>query len=592
MTKLPTSLTQFCWYFIKKQPIAFFILFIAPTSMVLETNVIPYALKLIIDVIIEHEGNKSTIFYKMVPGLWVGGLAWVAFIVITLLNKWLEAYVIPRFETNIRLTVLDYITYHSYDYFSNQLAGNLANKIADLPKSIESIRMIICWNGISGFSVVLVALIMMATINQVFSWILGLWVIIHLTVTLYCARFVNKFSQENAEDKSILSGVIVDIISNIFSIKLFARHSYELTYASNRQAKEQKSNSRLIIAMNIFQLVIDILVTLMLGSILYFLIISWQQEIISTGNFVLIFNMVFAVMYQILYLGHALTVLFREIGAAQQALMLITYPNEIIDAPDSKPIKITNAEIKFDNITFYYNKGKNVFENKSVIINSCQKVGLVGFSGSGKSTFVNLILRFFDVESGTIKIDGQDITKITQDSLRENITMIPQDTSLFHRTLMENIRYGRICATDEEVIIASKKAHCHDFISQLPNKYDSLVGERGIKLSSGQRQRVAIARAILKDAPILILDEATSALDSMTEHHIQKGLHTLMKGRTTIVIAHRLSTLSEMDRILVFDQGRIVEDGTHEELLRLKGHYKLMWKMQVGGFLPKTKKHT
>ena len=592
MTKLPTSLTQFCWYFIKKQPIAFFILFIAPTSMVLETNVIPYALKLIIDVIIEHEGNKSTIFYKMVPGLWVGGLAWVAFIVITLLNKWLEAYVIPRFETNIRLTVLDYITYHSYDYFSNQLAGNLANKIADLPKSIESIRMIICWNGISGFSVVLVALIMMATINQVFSWILGLWVIIHLTVTLYCARFVNKFSQENAEDKSILSGVIVDIISNIFSIKLFARHSYELTYASNRQAKEQKSNSRLIIAMNIFQLVIDILVTLMLGSILYFLIISWQQEIISTGNFVLIFNMVFAVMYQILYLGHALTVLFREIGAAQQALMLITYPNEIIDAPDSKPIKITNAEIKFDNITFYYNKGKNVFENKSVIINSCQKVGLVGFSGSGKSTFVNLILRFFDVESGTIKIDGQDITKITQDSLRENITMIPQDTSLFHRTLMENIRYGRICATDEEVIIASKKAHCHDFISQLPNKYDSLVGERGIKLSSCQRQRVAIARAILKDAPILILDEATSALDSMTEHHIQKGLHTLMKGRTTIVIAHRLSTLSEMDRILVFDQGRIVEDGTHEELLRLKGHYKLMWKMQVGGFLPKTKKHT
>ena len=237
-------------------------------------------------------------------------------------------------------------------------------------------------------------------------------------------------------------------------------------------------------------------------------------------------------------------------------------------------------------MTFHYDEGAHLFNNKNVIIQSGQKVGLVGLSGSGKSTFVNLILLLFDVESGKIVIDGQNIRKVTQESLRENIAMIPQDVSLFHRTLMENIRYGRTDATDEEVIDASKKAHCHEFISQLKEGYESLVGERGIKLSGGQRQRIAIARALLKNAPILILDEATSALDSLTEKLIQDSLHALMQGRTTIVIAHRLSTLSEMDRILVFDKGQIVEDGSHDDLLKAKGHYSRMWAMQAGGFLP------
>lgn len=558
--------------------------------MILEANIIPYSLKLIIDVIINHNGNKSTIIYEMIPALWIGGLAWSGFIIITTLNKLLEAYVIPIFEADIRITVLEYLTYHSYDYFANHLAGNLANKIADLPKSIESIRMILCWNVICCFSVVFVAVIMMTAINQVFSLILVLWVIAHLTVTVYSSRFVNSASQKNAEDKSILSGAIVDMISNIFSVKLFARRAYELTYIGKKQTKERESNACLIITTNIFQLVIDILVTLMLSCMLYFLITSWQQEIITTGDFVLIFNMVFAVMYQMLYLGHALTTLFREVGTAQQALSLITHHPDIIDTIDAKPIKINKGEIIFDNVTFRYTTGQNIFKNKNVIIKSCQKVGLVGFSGSGKSTFVNLILRFFELESGAIKIDGQDISSVTQNSLRENISMIPQDTSLFHRTLRENIGYGQIYASNEEIIQASKKAHCHDFIFRLPNGYDSMVGERGIKLSSGQRQRIAIARAILKDAPILILDEATSALDSVTETYIQKGLHALMKGRTTIVIAHRLSTLSEMDRILVFDKGCIVEDGTHEELLKLNGHYKFMWEMQAGGFLPQIQK--
>ncbi len=228
----------------------------------------------------------------------------------------------------------------------------------------------------------------------------------------------------------------------------------------------------------------------------------------------------------------------------------------------------------------------NKFE-PSVICRMLKSVplGLVGFSGSGKSTFVNLILRLFEPQGGAITIDGQNILSVTQDSLRENISMIPQDPQLFHRSLMENIRYGRLDATDDEVIEAAKQAHAHEFILQTENRYESLVGERGVKLSGGQRQRIAIARAILKDAPILILDEATSALDSVTEKRIQQGLENLMKDRTVIVVAHRLSTISSMDRILVFDKGRIVEDGSHQQLLSNASHYARLWNMQAGGFL-------
>jgi ATP-binding cassette subfamily B protein len=223
-----------------------------------------------------------------------------------------------------------------------------------------------------------------------------------------------------------------------------------------------------------------------------------------------------------------------------------------------------------------------------VTIEPGQQVGLVGFSGSGKSTFVNLILRLFEPQDGVIAIDGQDILAVTQDSLRENISMIPQDPMLFHRSLMENIRYGRLEASDDEVIEAAKKAHAHEFILQTEQGYASLVGERGVKLSGGQRQRIAIARAILKDAPILILDEATSALDSVTERKIQQGLDYLMQHKTVVVVAHRLSTISHMDRILVFDEGTVIEDGSHADLLRRNGHYAHLWNMQAGGFLPET----
>ncbi|MBS0289039.1 MAG: ATP-binding cassette domain-containing protein [Proteobacteria bacterium] len=272
-------------------------------------------------------------------------------------------------------------------------------------------------------------------------------------------------------------------------------------------------------------------------------------------------------------------------GRSNQSLHMILVPQEITDAPNAKSINIRKGEIVFQDVAFQYKKQNNLFENKSVVIDGGQRVGLVGFSGSGKTTFVNLIVRLFDLSSGVIKIDNQNIREVTQQSLRENIGFIPQDPVLFHRSLMENIRYGKIDASDEEVIQAAIKAHAHEFISLTPDGYQSLVGERGIKLSGGQRQRISIARAILKNAPILILDEATSALDSVTEGYIQDSLRSLMQGKTVIVIAHRLSTLLEMDRILVFDKGNIVEEGTHQSLMSKQGMYSVLWNSQVGGFL-------
>ena len=267
-------------------------------------------------------------------------------------------------------------------------------------------------------------------------------------------------------------------------------------------------------------------------------------------------------------------------------MTILNAAHDIVDEEHARPLKITEGRIEFKDVSFHYKEGAKLFQNKSIEIHPGEKVGLVGFSGSGKSTFVNLILRLFEVEEGEITIDNQNINRVTQGSLRENIALIPQDISLFHRSLMDNIRYGRTTATDAEVIEASQQAHCDEFICKLRDSYQSLVGERGVKLSGGQRQRIAIARAILKNARILILDEATSALDSVTEKYIQDALHYLMQGKTTIVIAHRLSTLSEMDRILVFDNGVIIEDGTHDQLIKLNGHYAKLWHMQAGGFLP------
>lgn len=373
-------------------------------------------------------------------------------------------------------------------------------------------------------------------------------------------------------------------------MKVFARAKDEVDYVAISQKKEELSNRKVTIYMNIFRLYLDIPVTIMLFVMVYLLLYFWQRSMITTGDLVFVFDVSFIIMTQIWYLCHAIAELYREMGTANQAIALLSEPIEVQDVPNAKTLVVNDGQIEFENVTFHYNLGKKVFENKSVVIKPRQRIGLVGFSGSGKTTFIHLILRFFDVESGRILIDNQDISQVSQESLRQAISMIPQDTTLFHRTIIENIRYGNLAATDEEVYNASRKACCDEFIALLPEGYNTMVGERGIKLSGGQRQRIAIARAILKNSKLIILDEATSQLDSLTEETIQHSLAELMESKTTIVIAHRLSTLLNMDRILVFAQGKIVEDGSHDELVAFNGLYKSMWDAQVGGLLPESDK--
>jgi len=587
--ELPKELSKFFLHFVKKQKLAFIIFFIAPLVMVLENNAIPYSLKMIIDALGTYP-QGANVFKTVAPALFLGGSSWLVLVVVLRLQNWWQGYVLPRFLADVRMSVFDHISKQSHQFFSNQMAGSLANKINDLPRALNSIFELVTWYAIAAFASVFVALILMCTINYWFAIVLLTWVVVQLFISYKLSHKVDQYSNSNAEDKSELSGAIVDSLSNSSVVKLFSRGKAELTYILSKQNKEQSSNKKLIIYMNIFRLYLDIPVTVMLVTMVSLLLYFWQERLITTGDLVFIFNVSFSIMIQMWYLCHALADFSREIGIARQAVAILSTPIEVQDVNGASDLVVDEGNIIFENVTFNYHKSKKIFENKSITIPAKQRVGLVGYSGSGKTTFINLILRFFSVKSGCILIDGQDISQVTQDSLRAAISMIPQDTTLFHRTLMENIRYGNPSACDEDVLSASKRACCDDFISLLPEGYNTLVGERGIKLSGGQRQRIAIARAILKNAPIVILDEATSQLDSLTEEVIQNSLWELMESKTTIVIAHRLSTLLHMDRILIFREGKIVEDGTHKELIARNGLYKSMWNAQVGGFLPENDK--
>ncbi|HUD02356.1 MAG TPA: ATP-binding cassette domain-containing protein, partial [Rhabdochlamydiaceae bacterium] len=352
-------------------------------------------------------------------------------------------------------------------------------------------------------------------------------------------------------------------------------------YQKNEQEKNFQSQ-RYIQRMFVF---LSITFLVGISAINGFMILYWMQGKVSTGEIIQIFNTTWNVVFMMWFSGEAIPRFFQSIGIAKQALSVMYDPQDVLDSADATPLVIKHGEIIFEDVSFQYGE-KKLFNNKNIHIKGGEKVGLVGYSGAGKSTFVNLILRFYPIEKGRILIDGQDIAHMTLDSLRKQVALIPQDPLLFHRSLEENIRYGRVEASQEEVVNVAKLAHCDEFIKKCSDGYNSLVGERGTKLSGGERQRIAIARAMLAGSPILLLDEATSALDSVTERYIQDSLEKLMQNRTTIVIAHRLSTLAKMDRILVFDQGRVVEEGSHLDLLLKGGHYAHMWSMQAGGFLP------
>lgn len=584
--KMPATTFGFIFYFVRQQWLRFFILIFSFVMWAICDAVFPYYLKKIINIVQMWHGDPQNIFLAARGAIFLLAFFWVLAEIFMRIQGVLQIYTFPRFRANIREAVFDYVKSHSHAFFSSQFSGSIAKRLADLPKSCQSIMEIICLQFATAITGATIVFIMMWFMQPVFAMILLIWLLLHVGLNLIFLRYGSYLAEVHSKSQSALSGKMVDVFTNILNMRLFARGKYEADYLRHYQKDEMKKAQKSMWLAEVMRIGLGLNGLFLIFGMLYALLYGWVHGFVTIGDFAQIGMQSFWLLGWMWYITFQLTTFVREIGVTGDALALVRKSHDLTDKKNARPIVIGRGEIRFENVSFGYQKNRPVFQNLNVVIHPGEKVGLVGFSGSGKTTFVNLVLRFYDLESGRILIDGQNIADVTQDSLRSQIAMIPQDPSLFNRSLMENIRYGRLEATDEDVITASKMAHCHEFIEKIDTQYQSLVGERGLKLSGGQRQRIAIARAILKNAPILMLDEATSALDSVTEKLIQDSLHHLMQGRTAIVVAHRLSTLADMDRILVFHKGNIVEEGTHEQLLELGGYFATLWSMQTDGFLP------
>ncbi|MCZ6526542.1 MAG: ABC transporter ATP-binding protein [Gammaproteobacteria bacterium] len=550
------------------------------------TILLPYAIKQIMDAVELAQSLNVAVWTKVEGPLWLFGLLNLGVILFARSSGALLVMLGPSLRRRVRSELFAYLQYHSQSYFLSNFAGSLANRISEVSMSVAFTLWTVLfdfWPLLISFSVSLVLLI---TVNLELGTMLGIWIAIYVGVSYVLAKRCREYAQQYAAARSLVSGKIVDSVTNIMNVKLFARVDYERAYLDgflNLEVKRARATFWFMERIRWFQFIAAM--GLVLGIIGYALKI-WSEHGMSVGEFAMAASLSLLLIEKARGLSRRFLDFFEYVGNINDGVSIIIRSHEVIDEENAPALNIDAGAIQFSHVDFAYASGKPVFEKLNLEIKSGEKVGLVGFSGSGKSTLVNLILRLFEPQSGSILIDDQDIQTVSQESLRGTISMNPQDPMLFHRTLMENIRYGRLDATNEEVIEASKKAHAHEFIMDTEDGYESLVGERGVKLSGGQRQRIALARAILKNAAILLLDEATSSLDSITERHIQDSLAYLMRHKTVVVIAHRLSTLAHLDRILVFHDGKLIEDGSHSDLIKRGGHYEKMWTMQAGGFLP------
>ena len=555
-------------------------IFFAIFLIAIDANLRPYLVKELINTAVTPGSSNIwglVCIYAVSQFLMV--LAWR-------LSDWCASTFNGYYRTNLAASLASKVSAYSYSFFQNNLSGSIVAKINDAFSLTLNIIFTAQYQFVQFFLTALITLVLLAQVHIFFTLALLLWMIVFSLMTIFGIKKVTPLMKRYAQSKSKIFGHLADYFTNMLNAKLFAASDFEMNRLHDVSGDYIESTKKQGYFLMNFYFVQGIIVSVYTLGFLFFLIHLQNQKVITPGDFALVFMLNLRMFEKLFELSHQLREFTVNWGAVDQALDMLKGIPEITDIPNAKSLKVPKGQIIFDKVRFHYKGTEPLFNDLSISIEPGQKVGLVGYSGGGKSTFVNLILRLYDCSSGHISIDDQDIKHVTQDSLRRHIGMIPQDPSLFHRSLMDNIRYGDIDASDAEVMQAAKRAHAHEFISKLARGYESLVGERGVKLSGGQRQRIAIARAMLKNAPILILDEATSQLDSLTENDIQDSLWELMDQKTAIVIAHRLSTLLHMDRILVFDNGAIVEDGTHQKLLSKNTLYKTLWDAQVGGFLP------
>lgn len=579
------SVYQFVLHYLKQHKLAQMGYFIVAICWAIELTLSPYLLKRIIDAASQFNGKAV-----FVPILW----PCILYASMTLwlnINMRLYDYInltlFPTLKAKIGQDMFDYLMPHSYSFFQNNFAGTLTKKIFDMATHVEKLIQIFNqWFYPKVLALIIASVTVGKVVKPIFGITLFVWTVTYMIFSYYGAKWTAQHAQNLSDARAKMSGTISDSVSNVILTKLFANIPHE----SERVGKTLRHLVILDKKVGWIQLTINfiqgLMMTLLEGGMLVLLVYYRMHETINAGDFAFVLTLSMFIGFSVWQLGSQMLEFSKSIGECQQALSYLTEPHGILDKPQANPLVIHEGKISFQHVTFQHDNEQPLFHDLTVTIQAGQRVGLVGPSGGGKSTFIKLILRLMDVEKGQILIDEQDVKQVQNESLRKQIASIPQETELFHRSIMDNIRFAKHDATDDEIFHACKQAHCHDFIMTLPDGYDSLVGERGVKLSGGQKQRIAIARAFLKNAPIILLDEATSALDSVTEKNIQASLYELIEGKTAIAIAHRLSTLKHMDRILVFDKGQVIQDGTLTELIKEKhGLFHTLWTMQSNGFL-------
>ena len=494
------------------------------------------------------------------------------------------------FPMRIRWQVHRYLLRQSMSYFQDEFAGRIATKLMQTSLAVR--ETVIKLLDVGNYVIVYFGgtLLVAASADWRLMLPFAAWLLLYAALLWWAIPRLNKVAQAQADARSMMTGRIVDSYTNIATVKLFSHSAREEAYTRDAMDGFMRTvhrQMRLVTVVNVANSTLNMLLLFAVGALGIWL---WQHGAVSAGAIAVAVAFVLRLMGMSQWIMWEMSSLFENIGTVQDGISSIALPPTVDDVPGAQPLAASKGEIRFEGVGFHYGKQTGVIDHLDLHIRPGERVGLIGRSGAGKSTLVNLLLRFYDTESGCILIDGADIATVTQDSLRANIGMVTQDTSLLHRSVRENLLYGRPDSSEEEMIEAAKQARAHEFILELSDAkgnrgYDAHVGERGVKLSGGQRQRIAIARVLLKNAPILVLDEATSALDSEVEAAIQENLYRLMRGKTVIAIAHRLSTIAAMDRLVVMDKGAIVEQGSHAELLAREGLYAQLWRRQSGGFL-------